>query len=247
MKNKNKSTGFIVYDFFAAELDLKPTEQLTLGIIYSFTRSGGDFTGSQGYIVKRINVSEKTVGTTLTTLVKKGYLIKAHNPRCPSVPLYRASPTVMAASENSTEDEKLPVVKGFLPHGKNLPTPSEVFTDNNKEITKEIINNNLIDNDSNARTRKEYPSGVFVNRENGADAEATERDPENDIIYLGREDIVHMTVRQHNTLYKLLGMEVLDNYIERVELYATEGMKHGCHVHSFYNTIRLWVKEDLGI
>ena len=36
-------------------------------------------------------------------------------------------------------------------------------------------------------------------------------------------------------------------YLARAEFYATEGIKQGKHVFSFYNAIRKWLREDYGV
>ena len=238
--------GYIVHDFFAKELRLKPTEQLLFGIILSFSKKGGDFSGSQTYLAERMNVSTRTVTTTLAALTERGYIVKTENPRSALTPCYRVCSDLLSRLGEEPTSEKTASLKFCGGYRKNLHSTYEEISDNNKSINKSIIKNN--NHNNNALTREDSPSGVLVNRKKtGAKNPTEERDPEDDILYIGKDRIVFMTYRQYHTLFALVGEEVLDDYLARAENYATQGVKPGSHVYSFYNTIRGWLKADLGV
>lgn len=235
--------GFIVYDFFSKELNLTPVEQLIFGIILSFTKDGGDFNGSRSYLAQRVNVTERTVSTTLSSLLKKKLILKFKSPSAHSRALYRVNFKIISSA---SQNEKIAGGKKCTDRAKKSQSEGEKISDNNKEINKPIIKNNNNHN-KNALTRGNSPSGVFEDRKERGKAETEVRDPENEIFYIGKDRIVNMTYRQYNTLSCLVGEEILEDYLARAEFYATEGIKQGKHVFSFYNAIRKWLREDYGV
>ncbi len=235
--------GFIVYDFFARELDLTPVEQLIFGIILSFTKNGGDFNGSQSYLAQRINVSERTVRTALSSLLKRKLILKFKSTSAHSTVLYRVNFKIIS---DASKNENISGGKKYLDRAQKLQPEGEMISDNNKEINKSIIKNNNNHN-KNALTRGNSPSGVFEGRKERGKAETEVRDPEDEIFYIGKDRIVNMTYKQYNALSCLVGEEILEDYLARAEFYATEGIKQGKHVFSFYNTIRKWLREDYGV
>ena len=64
-------------------------------------------------------------------------------------------------------------------------------------------------------------------------------------LYLGEEELVMLTLEQHQSLFDLLGEELLNYYIMRVQAYLLNYPSRTLGSH--YRTILKWVKEDTAL
>ena len=119
---RNKKTGYALYDFMTRDLGLSGVALRVYALIYSFTAAGGDCHGSIEYIAKRVDASYKSVQLSLNCLVEKGYVTKKTvKPKKPSV--------YIAVTDVPITDYRLNDTK--------LPIESVKTTDNNKEDNKD--------------------------------------------------------------------------------------------------------------
>lgn len=73
-KRENEESFFKVQNWMITELQLRGTSLLVYALLYSYTVAQGEFTGSLGYIAKRINSNVSSVQRALKSLVQKGLL-----------------------------------------------------------------------------------------------------------------------------------------------------------------------------
>jgi predicted transcriptional regulator len=76
--NSRKDENYLtIYGWMTNRLKLSGNELLVYGLIYSFARSEkADFHGSAGYIASALNMSRRTVVSTLKSLTNKGLIQK---------------------------------------------------------------------------------------------------------------------------------------------------------------------------
>lgn len=81
-KNSKKDSGehyIKLYDFMLTELNLAKYELLIYAYIYSFSKQGMPFTGSQRHLMQKFNIgSNNTVNSALRNLVNMGLLSKEY-------------------------------------------------------------------------------------------------------------------------------------------------------------------------
>ena len=126
---KEKKTGYLLYDFMSKEMGLSGVALRVYALIYSFTRAGGDCHGSLEYIAERTQSSRTSVKRALHMLVTKGFVIKAQTAsNRPCVYISTFDPQV----QNGPANEALQV--------QNDPMVGPKWTPIIKIIIKIIIN-----------------------------------------------------------------------------------------------------------
>ena len=169
-----KSTDYLhIEGWMINELDLKGNELMAFALIHGFSKDGiNEYIGSQGYIMKWLNCSEKTVRNTMAALREKELIIPRlwKDARGEKRVAYRVNPEKIAhiCAEGPVKFTGPGSVKITGRVGKFLPDGPVKFTDNN-------INNNINNNtpysppegDGSAQGKKKRKRGELTEAQAG--------------------------------------------------------------------------------
>ena len=71
---KTAADNYSIYRFMTRDLGLRGAELLVFALIYSFTVTVGEFSGSRAYVAETVGVSERTVDRAMRELTAKGLI-----------------------------------------------------------------------------------------------------------------------------------------------------------------------------
>jgi len=212
---KEKKTGYLLYDFMSKEMGLSGVALRVYALIYSFTRAGGDCHGSLEYIAERTQSSVASVHRALAFLVEKGYVTKEKlSKNRPSIYTALFDPQV----QNGPANDK------SLDHNDNV-TLSKCEGD---IIT--VINNNKDNN-------KDYNKSNYLPTYDLQAEGGTKR-----ISVLGKTGVVRMTFHQYACLVRAVGVIPTIGYIRKLEEQILRYPERKYPNH--YKTILTWARQD---
>ena len=218
MKNDlEKERGFTVYEFMVKELGLSGNALLVYALIYSFSRCGCRYYGTQEYISERIGCAISTVARLLGMLLSANLITKVYE-KGYNTPFY-STKDLHGSEENSTNDGIKKTVDFNNPtHSFSVGEPL-IFGDNNKEI----INTTSSTSSLERACAKRGNSTISFLR-------------------YGLNGIVTMTEEQHEAFCNLVGDEMAEIYVNRLETYLIANPS--LCLKSHYKTLCKWARED---
>lgn len=116
---------------------------------------------------------------------------------------------------------------------------------------KKLREMNLIEKRRAKNGRLGYATLVDDDAENYRYKPLTEEDVNNRLYkvkYLGRKNLVKVSMQQHDELFKLIDIDIVVEYVRKLENLIEEAKANKTPVpHSHYHTIRKWIIEDYGL
>ena len=256
-------------------MELTSSELLLYAIIYSFTVTNLECTASREYFAKRLNTSVRTVERMLKSLKNKGYIKKVGtNSKMNNVSVYVALVSEASFADKRTDslytypDKNYTINNCVRQNERDIPvtpTPTNCceiiprMSPNEKENKKEIKNTTSTSSTVTYTQAKEVLEKAWEDIRRGYRDDG--KDPVEyyisldkpygeiytryELITTGEEQIVTMSYDQYDALIDQYGMEITEQYVERLEKYLIENL----HAKSFshYATIKKWIEEDFSV
>ncbi len=230
-----KDHFYCVYDWMTKDLGLRGNERDVFAVIYSFTESCGQYTGSLQYLADKIAVTRRTAIRCLQHLTGQGLLLKQETlQKGVKLCTYRAAHLRPVTESHSLGDKMTSPVKDcHTPCDKPAPDPVTIFpvpgdkmTPNNKEYNKEY----------NKEDNKERYKG-----DNGKVSRGTGRaNPSPTRHAYGEYQNVLLSDGELETLKR----EYPEDWQRKVDHLSEYMASTGRRYHNHLATIRLWAKKD---
>lgn len=234
MIEKTANTGFTVQRFMPRVLGLSGTALLVYAAIYSFSIKGGECFASVDYLADCTGASPTSVKRAIKKLREDNYIFKCGESEYRTV-CYMANMRLaheakrMLESGEVSDELLLKIQNDTAPEDRNdALTVSKCYGEgfkmahNNKEINKYTSTTAATGRE---RLIDKVEAPLFL--------------------YLGEEELVMLTMEQYQSLFDLLGEELLNHYIMRVQAYLMNYPSRT--INSHYRTILKWVKEDTAL
>ena len=225
MKNSaQKARGFTVYEFMVAELGLSGNALLVYALLYSFGDCGLAFYGTLEYLSERIGCSVSSVKRLLDSLIKANLITKVYE-KDSKTPIYIINDGIEDSenTENKTENGGGEHTADFEPDRGSFWSSEELILSSKN---KEIINTTSSTSSSKSACAQRGNSPISFLR-------------------YGLNGIVTMTESQYTAFCNLVGDEMAEIYINRLETYLISN-PDVC-LKSHYKTLCKWVREDASV
>ena len=237
-----------VYNFMTSLLGLRGNERNVYAIIYGYSRRGpGGFCSSREYLANTASCSVMTVARALAKLVKNGHIEKTGTKPI----FYRAN---MDELRELIDDTVLKRMGKFTKKSEMSDTDVAYHIETLSvtdcyRISNKLIHNNKNTNIVNSPSSSSTRGGKSVTGEKTQDPKTVTADPKNvpnasyKLVRLGHTKQLYMTTDQYVKLLDVFGEEMLERYIQKLEI---DIALHGREPHSVFATILRWGAEDFG-